>query len=190
MDGLFEDPSKRKTHTRAKTRTQKQEANDILWDTLAELFYASGVGPDDKGLLGRVVKNLKAKHATPDEIRRRVANFRKVFPRVECGCTLSGLNRQWDKLGECKQYEPGKTKAQLQHEADMAETNRKLAEEKLERENAAAWYQDWKDKDASIMAIRDQLMSQTNPFQREYWKRNPGSLSLAVYRAWTVRNGQ
>lgn len=53
---------------------RKPRAPDPIWDTVAELFYPSGVPPGLSKKLGAVVRDLKALGATPDGIRTRHTN--------------------------------------------------------------------------------------------------------------------
>ena len=190
VDALFEGAGKDKDNSRAKkSRTTKQAENDVIWDALAEIFFPTGIGPDDKSRLGKVVKNLKAHKATPDEIKRRAANFPHVFRNIDAGCTLEGLSRQWDKLGERRMYVPGKGKDQLIREADEAANKVKLKEQAAERAKALEWYSARKESDSSIVEIGDAILASANHFEKSFYRKNPMQFALDVYRKWLEVNG-
>lgn len=70
-----------------------------LWDTLAEAFFPSGVSKSDGSRLGKVVQALKAKSATPEQIRERIEAYPKVMPGGrDCLLTLEALEKHWDRL--------------------------------------------------------------------------------------------
>lgn len=50
---------------------KKKRMPDEVWDAVEELFFPSGVAPSEKTRVGKIVRDLKAKSATPDQIRSR-----------------------------------------------------------------------------------------------------------------------
>lgn len=73
----------------------KPRARDPIWDTMAEIYYPSGVAKSQFTNLGRIVRDLKQKGATADEIRVRSARIRKFSG--EQFDTANGLLNNWDR---------------------------------------------------------------------------------------------
>ena len=74
---------------------------DIVWDTICELFYPSGVPTHPKSLrshVNAIVAGLKELGATPEEIRRRRQRWPELFPRAIV--TAQALLKHWDLLAE------------------------------------------------------------------------------------------
>ena len=100
MDGLF-DSNKSRENLSCAIRSQKQQANDILFEPLARFFFASGVGPKDAKRIMAVISNLRPKNATPEQITARISNWERVFPSLPAGSiTIEALCKHWDKLGK------------------------------------------------------------------------------------------
>lgn len=187
MDDLFKREDKQKSISRATPRSPKQQANDIIFDTLAAEFFPSGVGPDDKSRIGRVVRNLKAKSATPDEIRRRIANFPHKFPKCDTGCTLEGLNRQWDKLADGKPHIPGRNPKLVEREAhERATLNAKLKQEAYDRRLAMEWYEARRE-DPRVIEIRKSIVSAANEYLKAFYRRNLEVLAHHIKQEWHRR---
>lgn len=91
MEELFDGAEKKKK------RTRSQEANDVLFEPLARFFFRT-VGPDDAKRIMKVVRNLKAKGATPEEINVAIAAWGVVFPYCADSLSLESLNKHWDRL--------------------------------------------------------------------------------------------
>lgn len=92
MDGFFEEIKPQKK------RTAHQEKNDALFDPLARFFFPTGVGPDDAKRIMKVVRNIRVKKATPEQINVAVTAWGVVFPYCKDALTLEALNKHWDKL--------------------------------------------------------------------------------------------
>lgn len=96
-----ESPSEREVTEREKTlasATRKREP-DLVFEAVAEVCgidWSDGLNDVEAGPLRRSVKALKAVDATPDEVRRRAANWPLVFE----GATLTpmALAKWWGRL--------------------------------------------------------------------------------------------
>ena len=58
---------------------RKPREPDHVWDALVAIYFPSGVAPSQLSRVGAIVKDLKAVHATPEEIKRRAENCRVRF---------------------------------------------------------------------------------------------------------------
>jgi hypothetical protein len=65
-----------------------------IWDTLAELFYPSGIAPGQTKHVGALTRDFKSKGATPEEIRARAERYRREWPGHTC--TPNALLEHWD----------------------------------------------------------------------------------------------
>ena len=77
-------------------KTKKSKAPNPLWDVLAELFYPSGVAPGQRKHVGALVRDFKAKNATPEEIQKRADRYRRAWP--DMSCTANALLEHWDEF--------------------------------------------------------------------------------------------
>ena len=72
---------------------------DEVWDALCRV---TGADPDGsftataRSVMNRMVKELKAAEATPDEIERRARRYRAVYP--DCVLTPGALVKHWPAL--------------------------------------------------------------------------------------------
>lgn len=69
-----------------------------IWDAVAEIWFPSGVDDDDRTRIGKAVKRLKAKHATPDEIKARKRRQESEWANLGTA-TLESIVKHWDKFG-------------------------------------------------------------------------------------------
>ena len=69
-----------------------------IWDWIVDRFYPSGISPSDRTKIGKVVRDLRAKGATPDEMERRSKIYRKVWPAMTL--TAHALEKHWDTVIE------------------------------------------------------------------------------------------
>ncbi len=67
-----------------------------LWDIVVELFFPSGVAESERTRIGKVVRNLKTKNATPEQVRGRYKAAAKQWEGSAFG--PEGLVNQWDTL--------------------------------------------------------------------------------------------
>lgn len=74
----------------------KPRERDGVWDALCEAF---GLKPQTKtecSRVGKHVRDLKLKGATPDEVRVRLERYRRIWPNV--AATPEALLKHWDTL--------------------------------------------------------------------------------------------
>lgn len=53
--------------------------------------------PTERGRVNKSLKELRAVAATPDDVKARVAEYRRLWPKITC--TARGLVANWSKLG-------------------------------------------------------------------------------------------
>ena len=88
---------------------KKPRKPDPIWDVVAELWYPSGVPPSEKTSVGKVVADLKAIGATPEEIRTRKARHLEEWPTLTC--TPRSLVKHWDQFAEPARKVVGRVQA-------------------------------------------------------------------------------
>lgn len=77
---------------------RKVRARCPIWDAVVAIWFPSGVDDDDRTRIGKAVKRLKAKHATPEEIKAR--KRRQEADWSDLGtATLESVLKHWDKFG-------------------------------------------------------------------------------------------
>lgn len=70
---------------------------DELWDTVVDVFgYNDKMTSLERGRINKALKSLREVSATPEEIRRRAAMYRKQFPDV--AFTPLALASNWSQL--------------------------------------------------------------------------------------------
>lgn len=84
-----------------KTKTGKSapkvRARCLIWDALEAVFYPSGIAPGQRKHVGALVRDFKAKGATPEEIHKRVERYKRAWP--DHACTANALMEHWDEFG-------------------------------------------------------------------------------------------
>lgn len=70
-----------------------------LFDAIATAFKLVPESSDGS-LIGKVAASLKAKDAKPDDIARRMKNYRTHFP--DCVCTATAIDKHWALCSEPK----------------------------------------------------------------------------------------
>lgn len=83
-------------------KTKKGRRRDPLWDAWVAKFYKSGVSPSERSKVGKEVRDLHSKGATPEDIPVVVAGYKAIFDN--CVCTAAALVKHWDdaKNGTCR----------------------------------------------------------------------------------------
>jgi hypothetical protein len=69
---------------------------DLLWDSVCGLFDLKPKTKADRTRCGRVVRDLKTKGATPDELRTRTNRYKAEWPSVEC--TPEAVCKHWERF--------------------------------------------------------------------------------------------
>lgn len=77
---------------------------DEIFDTLAQQFHLTPESETDASLIGKVMKSLKAKGATPDEIKRRIRNYQDRWPDMDC--TITALDKHWATCANAPPQDP------------------------------------------------------------------------------------
>ena len=77
---------------------KKSRPPNPVWDTVVYLFFQSGVAPGDKSRIGKVVRDLKAKDATPEEISRRYEIALSNWD--DHAFSPEALVKNWDQVNE------------------------------------------------------------------------------------------
>ncbi len=86
-------PEKRREE---KSNTPAKREPNPVWDCVAEQFFPSGVTEGDRTRVGKIVRDLTAKKATPQAIVTRKAEAERSWSRA---CTPEALVKHWDQLG-------------------------------------------------------------------------------------------
>jgi len=70
---------------------------DPIWDAVVETFGLHPVTIGDKKRMGKIVRDLKRRGATADEIKRRHGRYKQEWPTM--ACTPEALDKHWDRFG-------------------------------------------------------------------------------------------
>lgn len=96
---------KRNSSKTCKTTPAARSARkpDPIWDTICELFALKPVTKPEKSRIGKVVRDLKAKGATPAGIRDRYARAKAEWTDARTGNAKmfgpEAITKNWDQLG-------------------------------------------------------------------------------------------
>lgn len=71
-----------------------------LWDALVARFFPDGVAPSQRTRVGRLVRELRAVDAKPEEIKSRADNWATHYPEITC--TPEALVKHWSLCGKRK----------------------------------------------------------------------------------------
>ena len=85
-----------KKDKKVKNKSIRQRPKDEIWDAVVEEFGIENITPSDGKKIGQIVRDLKIKKATPDEIKRRGVAYRKKYPKM--AYTMHALMNNWDSL--------------------------------------------------------------------------------------------
>lgn len=69
-----------------------------LWDAVVRAFRLDPVTQAERSRIGRIVRDLKAKGADPDDIPRRLDRYRATWPNA--ADTPEALLKHWDRFAE------------------------------------------------------------------------------------------
>lgn len=78
-----------------KHKTSIARNPDPLWDVIVELYFKSGVSKHDETRIGKIVRDLGAKNATPEQVRTR---HRKAGKEWDRSFSPEALVKNWDQL--------------------------------------------------------------------------------------------
>lgn len=69
-----------------------------LWDSVVRAFKLSPVTKAERSRVGRIVRDLEAKGAAPDDVDRRLQRYRLTWPKA--ADTPEALLKHWDRFAE------------------------------------------------------------------------------------------
>ncbi len=75
-----------------KSSCEEKTLFDQLWDTAVDIFGGAET-KSQASLVAKCVRELVQAGATPEELRRRVRVFQRMYPQAKC--TLKGLVNRW-----------------------------------------------------------------------------------------------
>jgi hypothetical protein len=78
------------------SQTTKERPRDPIWDAVCSLFSLDPKTRDEHSRVGKIVRDLKAKNATPEESARRLANHKANWPNIAL-VTPESLVKHWDQ---------------------------------------------------------------------------------------------
>ena len=84
------------TDSETEKPSAKKRAPDAIWETVVQIWFPSGVAPSDQKRIGKIVRDLKAKGATPDEILTRLDRYRRQWPAA--ADTPEAVVKHWDRF--------------------------------------------------------------------------------------------
>lgn len=76
--------------------TTTKAQRDALFDAVQAEFGIKAVTRRDATRIGRIVSDLLAHNATPDDLKARIAAYRKAWPRIEC--TPEAMVKHWQRF--------------------------------------------------------------------------------------------
>lgn len=112
-------------------RTRKP---DPIWDAVVDVFNLNPVTKSDKTRIGKVVRDLKAKGATPELIVQACDRYRAKWPDV--ACTPEALLKHWETFT----VNTGPTRTEIEErnlEASDVRSANRLAESRAIAESAS-----------------------------------------------------
>ena len=90
-----------------KPKRQKAEPRkpDPIWDAVAAQWFGGKVAEPDYARVGKIVRDLKAHGATPEEIKTRVRRYHSEWPEAEC--TPEAMVKHWARFAKEADDEEG-----------------------------------------------------------------------------------
>lgn len=85
---------------------QKERVRVPLWDAVCEVFKLNPVTKSDRSRIGKVVADLKAKNATPDDVHVRFGRYIAAWPSLTP--TPEALVKHWDTFATERIGTPGR----------------------------------------------------------------------------------
>jgi hypothetical protein len=94
-----ESVSKGEATTRKRKKPAKPRPRDLIWDAVADTWFKGRVPPSRKTAAGRVVVDLKAMEATPEQIVERTERLRRLAKKRDWGpVSMHALVKWWNEL--------------------------------------------------------------------------------------------
>lgn len=99
-----------KTNCKDKSTTKKTaRVRNEIWDTVCDVYGFKPVTKNEQSRVGKIVRDLKLKGATPDDIRTRAGHYRQRWPKMSF--TPEALLKHWDSLAEPDHTEGSRVRA-------------------------------------------------------------------------------
>ena len=127
MDSLFEN-DKKPAHKKTRARNE-------IWDAVLKVFNMTDLSKSSNTRIGKVVRDLKARHATPEQILARKKRYQEMWPKM--ACTPEAVEKFWDDL-VTKDYKQ-----------DPALRQRREQYAKERERQADEWYRQRHEREAS-----------------------------------------
>ena len=93
-----EDKEEEKDLPPKKTAASKPRKPNPLWDVVVEVFNLPTDTKTEQGFVGKIAKELKAKKATPDDVRLRAKNYKLHWP--DMAFTATAVMKHWNAMAE------------------------------------------------------------------------------------------
>ena len=88
MESLFENDKN--------TAQKKTRARNEIWDSVLKVFNMTDLSKSSNTRIGKVVRDLKARHATPEQILARRKRYQEMWPKM--ACTPEAVEKHWEAL--------------------------------------------------------------------------------------------
>jgi len=134
-----------------KPKEPKLREPDPIWDYVCKVFKLNPQTKTERTRTGRVVRDLKQKGATPEEIERRLQLYRREWPKA--ADTPEAILKHWDRYGEERGESDQQRKDRLQAEKNNG----------TERVNATIWFQSLPKEDRQQWLNRPELKTVDGP---------------------------
>lgn len=72
----------------------KERARDEIWDEICRAFQLEPVTASERSRVGKIVRDLKQKQATPEDIAQRLDRYSRAWPQA--ARTPEALAKHWD----------------------------------------------------------------------------------------------
>lgn len=132
------------------SQTQPDEADkpkrtDPIWDSVCAAFGLTPVTKSEKSRVGGIVRDLKLKGASPDDIAIRLGRYRAEWPKA--AATPEALLKHWDTFAgppPRPKAPPGKPSARAENEGLALLARLQQTREPGERAAATSQIQNWR----------------------------------------------
>lgn len=119
-------------------------ARNVLFDLVEKLWFGGRVAQPHRSRAGKIVRDLKALEATPDDVETRVGRYKRQWPKMVC--TPEAIVKHWHTLSQPTPREKTKAGANELY----------LRQQQVRDQNEAEWTI-YEAQERSAMAILDAL---------------------------------
>ena len=81
-------------------KAQKPRKANPVWDAVCSVFGLKPQTSSEQTRVGRIVRDLKIKAVTPDELQERVKRYKAAWPEIDC--TPEAVLKHWDRFSEAQ----------------------------------------------------------------------------------------